>query len=67
MVTAPAPLSATRLSKDLEVPRNPDGRMVGFDNLSPHKSVVRFGLVIYVLENGMYRKFLEVYQKAGIY
>ena len=47
MVTAPAPLSATRFSKDLEVPRNPDGRMVGLDNLIPHKSVVRFGLVIF--------------------
>jgi hypothetical protein len=37
------------------------------DSLIPHKSVVRFGLVICVLENGMYRKFFEVYQKAGIY
>ena len=67
MVTAPAPLSATRFSNDLEVPRNPDGRIVGLDSLIPHKSVVRFGLVICILENGMYRKFFEVYQKAGIY
>ena len=46
MVAAPAPLSATRFSRDLDVPRNPDGRMVGLDNLIPHKFIFRFGAVI---------------------
>ena len=46
MVAAPAPLSATRFGSDLEVPKNPDGRTVGFDNLIPHRSMVRFGVVI---------------------
>ena len=50
MVAAPAPLSATRFSRDLEVPKNPDGRTVGLDNFIPHRSMVRFGVVIYFLD-----------------
>jgi hypothetical protein len=46
MVAAPTPLSATRFSRDLDVPRNPDGRIVGFDMFIPHRSVLRFGIVI---------------------
>jgi hypothetical protein len=30
----------------LDVPRNPDGRTVGFDIFIPHRSVLRFGVVI---------------------
>jgi hypothetical protein len=28
------------------VPRNPDGRTVGLDSFIPHRSMVRFGVVI---------------------
>jgi hypothetical protein len=41
-------LSATRSSRDLEVPRNPDGRTVGFDIFIPHRSVLRYGVVIFL-------------------
>jgi hypothetical protein len=32
------------------VPRKPDGRTVGFDNFIPHRSMVRFGVVICFLD-----------------
>jgi len=47
-VAAPTPLIATRSSRDLDVPRNPDGRTVGFDIFIPHRSVLRFGVVIFL-------------------
>ena len=46
IVAAPTPLTATRSSRDLDVPRNPDGRTVGFDIFIPHRTVLRFGVVI---------------------
>ena len=67
MVAAPTPLSATRFSRDLDVPRNPDGRIVGFDIFIPHRTVLRFGVVIYFwTQINVDIKDFKIYQKEGV-
>jgi hypothetical protein len=57
------------------VPRNPDGRTVGFDIFIPHRSVLRFGVVIFLdriyrismkSEKNLVINVTGVYQKVRI-